>query len=173
MALRLSTYDIAQIKDREIFFDANILLYIFWPTGKNKWEANYSTSFHKLLKQGNTLITDFNTLSEFVNRAFRIELAKSKKYIEPKEYRNTQEGQDALNDIFTIIKDDIFKRFDIAAKRFFKPDIEKFLVVEKLDFNDKAIFSICQENNYVLITNDADFKFSDIDILSSNPVLLQ
>jgi len=96
-------------------------------------------------------------------------LAKAKKYIDAKEFKNTAEGQETLSEIFTIVKLTIFGRFDVAAKRFFKPDIEKMLIAEKLDFTDKAILTICKENNYVLLTNDADFKLSDIDILSANP----
>ena len=31
-------------------------------------------------------------------------------------------------------------------------------MVDELDFVDKAIVSICSENNLVLLTNDRDFK---------------
>jgi len=42
--------------------------------------------------------------------------------------------------------------------------MEGFLVVEELDFVDKATVSICAENSLVLLTNDKDFKNSGLDI---------
>ncbi len=176
MAMKLSTRDIAPVKEREVFFDANILIYIFWHTGQHTWEQHYSTAFNKLLKQGNTLIIDFVTISEFISRAFKIEYEKyiqTVKYLPFKEFRNSEDGENLLNDIYTIVKEDILKIFEVAAKRFFKPDIVKLLVADTLDFNDKAILNLCKENNYVLLTNDIDFKFSDVDIMSSNPLLLK
>jgi len=45
----MSKYDLTRVNeliDREIFFDANILLYLFWATGKKDFETKYA----KLLK---------------------------------------------------------------------------------------------------------------------------
>ena len=47
------------------------------------------------------------------------------------------------------------------------------LVVDTLDFNDKIIYDICKTYNLVLLTHDADFSKSDIDILSANPKLVK
>lgn len=180
MAAKLSTKkDIDKLVGREIFFDANILIYLFWPTAADseKLEKIYAAAFGQLLKQKNILVADFITISEFINRAFRIEYEKyksSKKLysIKFKEYRNTEEGREVLNDIYVKVKEDIFKRFDVATQKFFKHDIEKLLIVDSLDFGDKGILKICKENNYVLLTHDADFKNSDIDILTSNASIL-
>lgn len=46
------------------------------------------------------------------------------------------------------------------------------LVLDELDFNDKAIVRICEENSLVLLTNDQDFKNSGLDILTGNPRIL-
>ena len=42
------------------------------------------------------------------------------------------------------------------------------LNVDSLDFNDKAIQSVCAKNNFVLLTNDIDYKETSLDILSAN-----
>lgn len=168
--------DVEQLKDKEVFFDANILIYIFWPTASYNWEKYYASTFAKLLRQKNTLIVDFITISEFINRAIRIEHEKymnEHSYLPFKDYRDSHAGQEALSDIYTKIKEDILKRFDVVAHRFFKPDIEKLLVVDNLDIGDKGILEICKTNNYVLLTNDADFNNSDINILTSNPRMLR
>ncbi len=178
MALRLSTKtDIYKLKDKEVFFDANILIYLFWPTGSHKFENHYAMVFSKLLKQENTLIIDFTTISEFINRAIKSEFEKykidKKKYsLKFKEYRNSNIGQESIQDIYEIVKNDIFRRFEVAGKKFLKYDITKMLVLDFLDFGDKAILTICKENDYILLTNDSDFKDSEIDILSSNKDIL-
>ena len=95
---------------RQIFFDANILLYIFWPMG-SRWEKTYSTIFKQLLEQKNKMAVDFIVISEVVNRAVRIEYEKhlqtnniSRKNLPFKKYRNSRDGQEALNDVYQIVK---------------------------------------------------------------------
>ena len=41
-------------------------------------------------------------------------------------------------------------------------------MIDELDFVDKSTVSIFQENSFVLLTNDKDFRNSDIDILTGN-----
>ena len=89
-----------------------------------------------------------------------------------KDFRNSQDGKDVINDIYLIVKNDILSCFRIIGKSFNKSDIEGFLIVDQLDFVDKATVSICSENNLVLLTNDKDFKNSGLDILTGNPHIL-
>lgn len=88
--------DVEQLKDKEIFFDANVLIYIFWPTASHNWEKYYASTFAKLLRQKNTLVVDFITISEFINRAIRIEHEKyvnEHSYLTFKDYRDSEAGK--------------------------------------------------------------------------------
>ncbi|BAP56028.1 PIN domain protein [Thioploca ingrica] len=76
MAKRYNYSEMAFMTDRSVFFDANILLYIFWPTGSPSWEIKYSSIFRKLLTQKNTMVVDFIVISEVVNRAIKTEYEK-------------------------------------------------------------------------------------------------
>lgn len=89
-----------------------------------------------------------------------------------KNYRDSKDGKQALEDIYTIVKDDILNRFKIIDKTFSKKEIEDFLDVQDIDINDKAIVNICKENDMILFTNDRDFKNSNVAILSNNPRVL-
>ena len=89
-----------------------------------------------------------------------------------KTYRDSDEGKEALNEIFSIVKTKILKHFSVIGRAFSKIDIEQFLSIDTLDFCDKAILQICKENNYILLTNDKDFAPSDLEIISSNPCIL-
>ena len=43
--------------------------------------------------------------------------------------------------------------------------------VDSLDFNDKLIAETCRKNNFILVTDDADYEDSEIDVLSANTVM--
>lgn len=179
MATKYSLTSIPNIGNRKIFFDANVLIYIFWPSGAYHWESYYSSAFRSLLRQKNELLVDFIVISEIVNRTHRLECDKhlaangiSKSALTYKQYRNSSDGQIALADIYLIVETNILNNFTVVGKAFTKADIQSFLTVEPLDFADKGILMTCKENACVLLTNDIDYKAADIDILSSNPAIL-
>ncbi|MDP4226890.1 MAG: PIN domain-containing protein [Bacteroidota bacterium] len=172
MPTRYSLQNVTRLKNQSVFVDANVLIYLFWPTGSYWQEQNYATVFRNLLKQGNNLFVDFLIISEVVNRILRIEHQKLNPTQKFKEFRNSQDGKDALADIYTIIKNDILNRFSVVGKAFNKQETENCLVVDELDFVDKAIVEVCKENSLVLLTHDKDFKDSDLDILTGNANIL-
>lgn len=180
MAKRYNYSEIASMTNRPVFFDANILLYIFWPTGSLSWEKKYSSIFKKLLTQKNTMVVDFIVISEVVNRAIKTEYEKhlqekniSGKDLRFKQFRDSPDGQDALHDIYQVVTKNIVNRFNVTGKVFTESDIKKFLNVDSVDFSDKGIISLCKENGFVLLTNDKDFASADLEILISNPALLK
>lgn len=179
MANRYTLNQINAIAERKVFFDTNVLIYLFWPSGSFRWENYYSSAFGSLLRQQNELCVDFLVVSEIVNRAHRIEYDKylqqnniTKHDLNYKAYRDSKDGKDALSDIYLIINDNILNHFTIVGRSFTKADIQSFLTIKSLDFVDKAILTICKENGYILCTNDKDYCKADIDILTSNPNIL-
>lgn len=164
--------DFTQLAERNIFVDANVLIYLFWPTGQHSFEDNYARVFRNILRQGNNLFVDYLVISEVINRVVRIEHQKINPTQKFKDFRNSQDGKDVLEDIFIIVKNDILNRFNVVGKSFDKKEIESFLIVDELDFVDKATVTICFENNLVLLTNDRDFKNSGLDILTGNSRIL-
>ena len=171
--------NIPTLQTRKVFFDANVLIYIFWPSGAYHWEGYYSSAFRRLLRQQNELLVDFRVISEIINRAHRLEYDKYirlnnilKSNLPYKQYRDSADGQSALSDIYLIIETNILTKFIVVGKAITKAEIQSFLTLEPLDFADKAILLTCQENACVLLTNDADYKACNIDILTSNPAIL-
>jgi predicted nucleic acid-binding protein len=176
MNIKYSLADIPSLTTRRVFFDTNVLIYIFWPSGAYHWEKYYSKAFSLLIRQHNELLVDFIVISEIVNRASRLEYDKyllannfNKKDISFKQYRNSIEGQATLSDIHLIIETNILSNFSVVGKSFTNFDIQLLLTVDTLDFTDKGILLTCKENDCILLTNDIDFKSTDIDILTSNP----
>jgi predicted nucleic acid-binding protein len=169
MAAKYRLQDIYQLRDRNIFVDANVLIYLFWPSGSYLWEQHYARAMRNIIKQGNSLFIDFFVISEIINRVLRIEHAKLQPHTKFKDFRDSQEGKDALADIYLIVKHDILSRFTIVGKIYNKQEFENLLVVDELDFVDKSTVKICKENSLVLLTNDKDFKNTDLEILTGNP----
>lgn len=177
MSLRIKAIDVAKVSDRPLFFDANVLVYLFGPvaTPSNQWliEA-YAMIFKHCLTQQSKLCVDVIVLSEFINRFLRIEYEKQvknqgldKNKYDFKRFRSTDEGIQAAQDIESVVKQKILKRFQIIGKLFTELDIAAIGLVNA-DFNDGLIVKTCKEHQCVLVTNDADFSGTDIDILTAN-----
>ncbi len=41
-----------------------------------------------------------------------------------------------------------------------------------LDFNDAVLADICKKHNFKFLTNDGDFQFGGVEVLTTNPRLL-
>lgn len=173
---RYSAKNIDILTNRGLFFDANILLFLFFTTTSTIKQQNYSDIFKKLLKQGNNLIIDPIIISEVINRAMREEHVlfsnKNKTKSSFKDYRNSNDGKRALERIHNIFDEIILPRFSLDGKIYSKTEIESFLCINDLDFNDKLICKLCEEKNYILFTDDKDFISSSIDILSANSLII-
>jgi predicted nucleic acid-binding protein len=176
VSLRLKTTDIGSIANRKLFFDANVLLYLFAPiaNNSNQWAINaYSRIFNHCLKSSVLTCVDVFVISEFINRSFRIEYEKYLKIngkdrsFSFKAFRSTTEGLDIAKDIDDLMKGTVLRRFDVVGKAFDKADILAINLINS-DFNDELIIRTCKEHQCVLVTNDADFSGADIDILSAN-----
>jgi len=171
---RYKKSDLTKIADKTVFFDANVLLYIFWPlTARTQQVRKYSELYGRLIKQKNKLAVNETVISEVINRALRIEFDNSSytSAYDYKSFRNTTDGKTAQADIFTTVKNKILTNFQVVNKSFSADELKQMLNVDNLDFNDKIISNICATNNMILLTNDADFSNETIDILSANPKL--
>lgn len=172
---KYNSSNIQSIINKKIFLDANILIYLFGfgtPTSAN-WENQYANLYTKLNNQDNIFVVDYIVISEFVNRAIKIEYDNylisnnlDKNSLSYKNYRNSLDGQEALKDIYIIVNDEILDEFEVIEKSYSKDDLKMMCSVDELDFSDKAIIKICGDNQFILLTNDTDFKNSNIDIIS-------
>lgn len=176
MPLKYRLNEISKLTGRGVFFDANILIYLFFATGAKSYEQKYASAFKTLLNNKNPLHVDFQVISEVVNSVSRIEHKKyleAKKYTQEdcsyKKYRNSQDGKKTLGDIYVTIKEQVLNMFHIVSTNIGSKEIEDFLIVDELDFIDKSIALVCAQNNFVLLTNDMDFKNTQLDILTGNP----
>ena len=170
----LRTKDISKIAERGVFFDANVLYFLFGdvPPEQENW---YSSLFKKLLDQRNPLFIDIIVISEFINvwLSEKWKIAKKENgYKEARKvFRDTADGQRAIENSCLEVKT-MLDQFQLTNTNWNKQNIIDMLTVDNSDFNDKLIAKICQDNNLVLLTNDADFATAPIDILTTYYKLL-
>lgn len=94
MANRFTQDDLSKISGRTVFFDANIILYLFWPVfSKGNAPQKYAAIFGKLLKNKNDLALNTFVISEVINRVLRLEWGnQTNKNIDFKQFRNSDAG---------------------------------------------------------------------------------
>lgn len=168
------------LKNKKILLDTNIWIYLFCEIGAyNKRSVNlYSKAFFILLKSGNTFYTDLIILSEFINRYLRIACASYKErehlpYIDfKKDYRITDDYKNAWETVCDIVRNSILSHSQIINASYESALITKLLKQDMTDtdFNDNHIVNLCQVEDLFLMTNDADFKNTDLNVITENNV---
>jgi hypothetical protein len=164
------------ISDR-FFFDANIWIFLYQPLGNYKTSraSDYSNVFNEILKNNCEIYISSLILSEFFNRILRYEfnvLKSSDPTLDfKKDFKSTPQYQTIINNIINITKNQILNIAKCIDDKFNEIDINELLnSMDQLDFNDKYYIEICLNNNYILVTDDADFKNSPkpLNIITAN-----
>lgn len=175
MPNRYRQSDIPRIPNKNVFFDANVLVYIFWPTingDSGSPATRYSSMLGTLFENEFKLYLNSTVVLEVVNRVLRIEYEKYKVVhacnLTFKDYRNSVDGQQVQQDIFDMFNNRIFNLFSIKERCLTKDMLKSFLMVNSLDFNDKIIVNLCKSNDFILLTHDKDFVNEDVDVMSAN-----
>jgi hypothetical protein len=174
MATVYGLRDILLLEGRELFVDANVFIHTFYRTPgvvPGIRVRAYINAYNRLVDEGIPLRTSFDVISEYINRSMRMRQRSLKlDDLDFKIFRNSQAGHDALKEIHIILKDKILKQVVIVERPFDNETVEKFLVIDRLDFVDKSIVAICQGKSYVLFSDDGDYRESDIEVFTNNPV---
>jgi len=174
---------IHSLKDREFFIDTNALIYVFFPskTKKNEeWARIYSKVYRCIREMGIKTFLNIMVLSEIVNKVMRIryeEFLRIKDFTSKgcsfKDFRDSSDGQENLDFIYSTIKSKVLSNFELCNKEYSDREILDFMSADRMDFVDKGIEALCKERDLILITNDADFTNSDIEILTANNSILK
>jgi len=166
------------LKNKKVLLDANIWIYIFCEIGEyHKFFVNtYSKAFYILLKSNNTIYTDFCILSEFINRYLKISCTNYQKrkqlqYIDYKrDYRVTEDYKEAWTTVCDIVHNKILSRSQIINAKYDQSSMAKLLRKDQVgtDFNDNHLVNLCEVEEMFLMTNDADFKNTNLNVITEN-----
>ncbi|MBR6061006.1 MAG: hypothetical protein IKP67_02920, partial [Spirochaetales bacterium] len=147
MCKRFTPNDIRNLSSRIIFFDANVIIDIFWSMTPNNRIANTDSSiFDEIIRNKITKATNSIVISEIINRMIRHEMSKEPNYdnTKYKAFRKTKKGQEIVDNIYQYVKEKILPNFELFDKEFSRIQIQDLLQDKTLDdFNDKLIYSCC------------------------------
>lgn len=179
---RNATYDASH----SILFDANVWLSLYAPPsgGNNCWAYSYSTILNKIIDNKVPVLLNATVLSEYINRYCRIEFQAYEEYVHPNSRRSFKEFRTQDISTYKSIAADAASRvqeiLEIPDIICISDDFAEMGVIEMVedfaqgdcDWNDQQIIYLCKRNACSLLTNDADFKDADIQILTCNNRLL-
>ncbi|MBV6441135.1 MAG: hypothetical protein DYG98_26050 [Haliscomenobacteraceae bacterium CHB4] len=164
------------------FLDANALIYHLTPrTGLNRYERAYADFIDRTM----ALHTGSNpvkprfvwlsmSLSEVINTWLRMDMRKAGMTDFKQKYRPSPLYQTTLTQLvsdlqgyepFVELMDDEFTSMDAFGHLL--PALSP-----QIDFNDLYFAEFMRRRNIAIVTNDGDFKFEDVPIITCNAALL-
>ncbi|WP_165175255.1 type II toxin-antitoxin system VapC family toxin [Desulfovibrio sp. ZJ369] len=179
--MKNKAYDLSSYVFRsgeKILLDTNIWLYLFpAPAGyPKKFVSHYSTAFARLIKAKAQPVLSPIVLSEYLNRYIRIEWqgCYQTKYRDFKNFRKSTDFTQVAASM-KVFAQKILQScqvHDLAANALNLQQSLNEFVMGNIDFNDAVLVDICKQLNFKLMTNDSDFQYGGIEILTTNPTLL-
>lgn len=164
------------------FLDANVWIYILSPPRLLKrWEREYLDFFMEVIglhSQNAPVQPKFiwtgQLLSEIINTWLRLDFANSGLQSFKRDYRPSQQCATTLKKLVSDLAgfepyiqflDDHFTSLDPFGK--ILP-----VMSGSQDFNDLFFYKLMKQQNVPIVTNDGDFAFEDVDIITNNRTLL-
>ena len=159
---------------KNVLFDTNVWINI------NGFDVrpgirDYSAYYSELLRSDNTIVISDIVLGEFFNACLRIEynIRRKEAPIQGLNFKQFRDHEDTFY-YKDCLKDTCLNMLeDCSFAQLATDDVALATVVEescstKLDFNDISIRNLCLEREFVLVTDDIDFKGSGLEIATAN-----
>nr|WP_300898767.1 PIN domain-containing protein [uncultured Acetatifactor sp.] len=169
----------------KILFDCNILMYMFYTYGgySKSLIRSYTTLFNNAIQNNSMIFIPSIEVSEFINTYCRQEYhrylrqeGKSPSSFDFKhDYKATQDYKDVINEIHSIVNNQILKIFHKLDDIFSEIDITSIYdKPNEFDFNDRYYLKLAEKEGIKIITNDADFysDLGDVEVITANRNLL-
>ncbi len=183
MISRLSEHKLDE--SMKYFLDANVWIFALGnPPSPNTPGEEYIKFLDRLIESGTPIYSHTILISEVFNALMRINFQD---FLKTEEYRTGRKPQ------LDFKKDFRGKTEYLDALSRFKSDIQAYLpsihlidkeiefelgyLVENIpsssDFNDYLFYEMAISQNLTVVTDDGDFNFSDIEILTQNSWLIK
>jgi predicted nucleic acid-binding protein len=179
MAVTYDLYRKSYPRDKRLFVDTNVFIFVFFVAWykENDYTQSYVDAYEYLRGKGYHFYSNYDVITEVINvimnKAWRqARYDRLFVYEEFKLYRDSEEGQRILNLTLNKVQKDILTHIDIMDKTFSLQDIKDMVVNDGLDPTDKAIHAVCKKYAVTLFADDKDFRFTQLDILTRNRLIL-
>jgi len=179
--MRNNTTDIRHYsfcKSDHLLLDANIWLSIYGPVAMQNWRTQvYSAAWRDMRTHNSQILLDALVLSEFINAFARFEYNQQPPATKPKDFklfRNSSNFKPIAEEITVNVKN-IVRIATRCDSGFVSVDIDTLLATYEAgdsDFNDLMLAELCKAEDLIMVTHDADFPGTGINILTANKRLL-
>ena len=172
-------------KEKKYFLDANVWIFALGnpPSPKTPGEE-YIKFLDTLLESGIEIYAHSILISEIFNALMRInfqDYLKSEHHRTGKkpilDFKKDFRGRSEYLDALSRFKSDIQAYSSniqlIDNQLDFDPDYLIKNIPSSSDFNDYLFYEMALDQNLTIVTDDGDFNFSGIEILTQNPWLLK
>lgn len=164
-------------RDR-LFLDANIWLYNFCPDAQPpkpspKVEV-YSQAFAAILQAKSRIYIDVLVMAEFINRYARLRWENEAPDMEFKVFRNSADFTGVAQEIACQSGRvmELCFRLESGFAGLQMDDLLDTYGEGGSDFNDQVIAELCKREKLALVTDDGDFMYPGMPILTANRRLL-
>jgi len=159
--------------DTKIMFDTNVWIAIDGNDPRSVLKC-YSNYYSGVIKNGNTIVVNDYILSEYFNRACKIEYDI---LFPPKDKRphfKQARNQTELKERIESIRDTCLNILDECE---YVPAVTKYLNMSdliketsegRIDFSDVVIREQCKREGYVLVSHDGDFANCGLQFVTAN-----
>ncbi len=163
----------------QLLFDTNVWLFIYGSQYRtpDKRAKLYSAAYKRIREVKCRIFIDAIILSEFVNVLSRLtynSLPAAKKPQDFKTFRRSAAFKTVAEGISDACSR-IVKSCTRIESGFSSIDVDALLdryKEGKSDFNDQILTHLCKRQGFTLVTDDGDFRVSDLQILTANRRLL-
>ena len=173
-------------KGEIVLIDTNVWLYLNLPPSNSKRPLSskhrraasiYDRGLKAMLSKKARLVMDALVLGEYLNAYCRIEwrAGYQSKYPKFKDFRKSADfpviGKGAAIFARSMLK--LCTRYDYPFSSINVTQTLADFEIGSNDINDGLLTETCRHNNWKLVTDDSDFTFGDIEILTGNRKLLK
>lgn len=159
-------------KTDKLFLDTNFWLFVYGERRfRNERVDIYQQAFARINAAQCQVYVDFVVLSEFVNVRLKEAWQDHQKlFVNPKAFRKSSAFAAAATDIIDKVEKILTRchYFDRSIKRRALEGILPIYKDGQLDFNDHAIALQCSVNSWKIVTDDSDFAWQGIDMITAN-----
>jgi predicted nucleic acid-binding protein len=160
-----------------LLFDTNVWIAIYGPGDPKDWRTRvYTKAFSRILKADCQIFVNVTVISEYINRILRINQELLGINGSLKDFRKSPEYKAVATDVAA----DVRRIAGIGTVTFADTGFDAMdpcqlmdgFEVGDRDFNDQIIAKLCKNQEWTVVTNDADFSVYDVDVLTANAKLL-
>lgn len=164
----------------KLLLDANVWLFLYSPQYRptDRRARAYSTALKGMLAARCAIFIDAIVLSEFVNALARFTYHSMPDRTRPsdfKAFRNSSSFKPIAKSIADSCRRvlEIAKRIECGFTSLDTADLLRQYEYSRPDLNDLLLAHLCRVQGLTLVTDDADFRGTELAILTANTRLLR